>query len=79
MVVERPTDLPSDWYTSVLADPPGRPQDFSTVSVSGATALVNTSPDGKTTRVGFIRDGVMFDLSGPAVSSAKAVELAAQL
>lgn len=79
VVEERPTNLPSDWYTSVLADPPGRPQDFSTVSVSGARALVNVSPDGTTARVGFIRNGVMFDLSGPAVSPAKAVELAAQL
>lgn len=44
---------------------------------SGATALVNASPDGPTARVGSLGTGDV-RLCGPAISRAKAIELAGQ-
>lgn len=79
LVTESATDYTERYFAEVLADPPGRPQDFQSVTVKGVPGVLNVSPDGLTSRVQLIRPGVMLDITGPALPSSVAMQLAALL
>lgn len=62
---------------ATVEDPPGPAEDFRMIDVAGERALL--SQHGGVGRVTFIRHGVTFDITGPAVSPAMAVRLARQV
>lgn len=76
-VLEYATTSSETELEGVAKNPPGPAEDFSVISIAGHSALL-VQGDG-VGRVQFIREGVMFDVTGPAVPIAFAEKLAAQL
>lgn len=79
LVMERDTTLTSDDLKQVLADPPGPASGFQLIDLQGVPGLLITNADKSIGRVEFIRDGVMFDVTGPSLSPDTAQTLAGRI
>ncbi len=77
VVTQTATDLTVANLEATVADPPGPPENFRMIDLAGQPALL-IQGDG-VGRVRFIRNRVMFDITGPAVSPAVVSQLATQL
>lgn len=76
-VLEQTAPDDPSYLQDIAANPPGDPGDFSMITVNGVPALlVQANGIG---RVQFIRDGILYDITGPAVSPAEAIKLAGLL
>lgn len=76
-VLEMETTVTQADLLAVASNPPGPASDFSVITISGHQALlVQGNGVG---RVQFIRNGIEYDVTGPAVSPAEAEKLAALL
>jgi hypothetical protein len=76
-VLEYQTKVTESQLEAVAANPPGPPADFRVIRVNGHGALlVQGNGIG---RVQYILKGVMYDVTGPAISPAAAERLAAQI
>lgn len=74
VVTQTATDQTVANLDTTVEDPPGPPENFRMIDVAGQRALLITG-DG-VGRVRFIRSGVMFDITGPAVSPTVVSKLA---
>jgi hypothetical protein len=76
-VLEYQTKVTEEQLESVPANPPGPAADFSVIRLNGHGALlVHANGIG---RVQFILHGVMYDVTGPAVSPQEAEHLASEI
>lgn len=76
-VLEYATQVTESQLEAVAANPPGPADDFHVIRVNGHGALlVEANGIG---RVQFIEHGIMFDVTGPAVSPQEARKLASQI
>jgi hypothetical protein len=76
-VLEYQTKVTEKQLEAVAANPPGPAEDFTVIRINGHGALlVHANGIG---RVMFVLHGVMYDLTGPAVSPQEAEHLARQI
>ncbi|MCW2932027.1 MAG: hypothetical protein JWM19_2989 [Actinomycetia bacterium] len=76
-VLEYKTKVTESQLEAVAANPPGPSADFRIIRVNGHGALlVQGNGVG---RVQYILEGIMYDVTGPAISSAEAERLAAEI
>lgn len=76
-VLEYQADVTEKQLEAVAANPPGPAADFSVIRINGHGALlVHANGIG---RVQFILHGVMYDVTGPAVSPQEAEHLASEI
>jgi hypothetical protein len=76
-VLEYQTKVTESQLEAVAANPPGPPADFRVIRVNGHGALlVQGNGVG---RVQYILNGIMYDVTGPAISPAEAERLAAAI
>ena len=76
-VLEYPASITEEQLQAVAANPPGPAADFTAIQIDGHGALlVHANGIG---RVQFILHGVMYDVTGPAVSPHEAEHLASEI
>jgi hypothetical protein len=76
-VLEYQTEVSEQELEAVPADPPGPAADFTVIRINGHGALLVRAYG--TGRVQFVRRGVMYDITGPAVSPREAEHLASEI
>lgn len=76
-LVEKQATPQDDNFAAIVADPPGRPEDFKLITVGGRHALLIQG--GGVGRVRMISNGRGFDFSGPDVTPEMVVALADQI
>jgi hypothetical protein len=77
LVLEYQAEVSEQQLEAVPADPPGPAADFTVIRINGHGALlVHANGIG---RVQFVQHGVMYDVTGPAVSPQEAEHLASEI
>lgn len=76
-VLEYKTQVTESQLEAVAANPPGPAADFRVIRINGHGALL-VQGDG-VGRVQYILNGIMYDVTGPAVTPAEAEKLAAEI
>ena len=77
-VLETKADITEQDLLDVVKNPPGPPEDFSDITLSGGQSALLVAESG-VARVQFIKDNVQYDVFGPALSPAEAIKLAGKM